>query len=124
MVKTKAIMKATVSAPEVTQKHQPPVAQHAVDGYARSLVQQGQRREDEDAGEQVEPHQVQHDETDREEHCSYQGRTGLNGDGDGKDCCQRKDGPAMKARIKVSRVDMKILNSPASTILVTNSKDE
>ncbi len=29
--------------------------------------------------------------------------------------------PAMKARITVSRVDMKILDSPASTILVTNS---
>ncbi len=29
--------------------------------------------------------------------------------------------PAMNARISVSRVDMKILDSPASTILVTNS---
>jgi len=30
--------------------------------------------------------------------------------------------PAMKARISVSRVDMKIFDSPASTILVTNSE--
>ena len=29
--------------------------------------------------------------------------------------------PAMYARISVSRVDMKIFDSPASTILVTNS---
>ena len=29
--------------------------------------------------------------------------------------------PAMNARISVSLVDMKILDSPASTILVTNS---
>ena len=29
--------------------------------------------------------------------------------------------PAMNARISVSRVDMKIFDSPASTILVTNS---
>src|SRR6185295_4437223 len=29
--------------------------------------------------------------------------------------------PAMNARIKVSRVDMNIFDSPASTILVTNS---
>jgi hypothetical protein len=30
--------------------------------------------------------------------------------------------PAIKARIKVSLVDMNILDSPASTILVTNSE--
>ena len=30
--------------------------------------------------------------------------------------------PAMYARINVSRVDMKIFDSPASTILVTNSE--
>src|SRR3954449_7386415 len=30
--------------------------------------------------------------------------------------------PAIKARITVSRVDMKTLDSPASTILVTNSE--
>jgi hypothetical protein len=30
--------------------------------------------------------------------------------------------PAMNARITVSRVDMKILDSPASTILLTNSE--
>ncbi len=30
--------------------------------------------------------------------------------------------PAMKPRIRVSRVDMKIFDSPASTILVTNSE--
>ena len=30
--------------------------------------------------------------------------------------------PAMYARMTVSRVDMKILDSPASTILVTNSE--
>jgi len=32
-----------------------------------------------------------------------------------------KIAPAMKERIRVSRVDMRILASPASTILVTNS---
>ena len=54
-------------AGEVADEHEAPVAQHAVERHARPLVDQGERTQDENAGQQVEAEQVEHAEADREQ---------------------------------------------------------
>jgi len=73
-------MKATTSAPpKLPRKRPAPVAQDAAHGHARAAVQQRQRRQHEDPGEQVETHQVEHHEAHRKQHGTHQRRAGLHG---------------------------------------------
>ncbi|MNG15720.1 hypothetical protein D3C84_995660 [compost metagenome] len=78
---------------KVTDKHQPPVAQHTAHGDARTLVQQRQWREHEYPSQQVETHQVQHREAHGEQHRTEQRGTALHRDGDRKHCGQSQNRP-------------------------------
>ncbi len=79
-------------AGEVTAEHQAPVAQDAVHGDAGTLVDQGQRAQGKNAGEQVEAEQVEQDEANREKHGADQRLAGLDRDGDRESRRQRQDG--------------------------------
>ena len=110
-----AIISATVNAPsEVTDEHQAPVAQHRPDRDAAPLVEQRERNEGEDAGEQVEAQQVEHAETHREQDCADQGLPVCTVMVTANAAASARIAPAMNARITVSRVDMNTLVSPAS----------
>jgi hypothetical protein len=92
-VQMMAIITATVSAPaKLPAEDQPPVAQDAAHGDARALVDQGQRAQREDAGQQIEAEQVEQDEADREEHGANQRLAGLHGDRDREGGGERQDG--------------------------------
>ncbi|MND76827.1 hypothetical protein D3C80_684840 [compost metagenome] len=78
-------------ASEIAGKHQAPIAQDAFHCDPGAFVQQGQWGEHEHPGQQVEAHQVEHRETDREQHSAQQCRAGLHGDGNREHCRERKD---------------------------------
>ena len=52
-------------AGEIAEEDQAPVSQDAADRHARPLVEPGERREDEHAGQQVEAQEGQHAKADR-----------------------------------------------------------
>src|SRR5690606_20530115 len=76
---------------KVAEKHPAPMTQDTRCGDTGTTIQQRKRRQHEHPGQQVEAHQVEHDEADREEGCPQQRRPGLYGDGDGKYRRQRQD---------------------------------
>ena len=89
----KAIMKATVKAPaKLPMKTRPQFRKHAAERDARPLVDQRQRREHEDASQQVEAEQIEHAEADREQQCAQDRLAGVDVDGDGEPGGQRQDG--------------------------------
>jgi hypothetical protein len=88
-----AIMTATVMrASKITNKNQTPVTQNAAHGDARTLVDQSQRTQREDASKQIEAEEIEQDEADREEHRPNQRLTSLHGNGDREGCRKRQDG--------------------------------
>ena len=95
-MKTKAISKATVSAPaKLPIKTTPQLRRMPPHGDARTLVEPGQRRQDEDAGEQVEAEQVKHAEADREEDRADQRLAGLTVTVTAKTAASARMAPAM-----------------------------
>src|SRR5690606_29159229 len=106
---------------KVAEKHPAPMTQDTRCGDTGTTIQQRQRRQHEHPGQQVEAHQVEHDEADREEGCPSSGDPVCMVMVMANTAASARIAPAMKARIRVSRTDMNSLDSPASTILETNS---
>ena len=78
-------------AAEIADEHQAPVAQHAAERHARTLVDQRQRTQHEHAGQQVEAEQIEHAEADRKQDRADDRHAGLDVDGDREGCGQRQD---------------------------------
>src|SRR5690554_1924489 len=83
---------------------------------------QGKREQEHVHNGMLEAHQVEHAEANREQHGSGQGLPVWTVTVMAKTAARARMAPAMKARIRTSRVAMETFDSPASTILVTNSE--
>jgi hypothetical protein len=78
-------------AGKIAEKHQRPVPQYAANRHARTLVEEGQGAEREDARQEIEAEQVEQAEADGKQHRSRQRLSGLHRDGDGEGRGQRQD---------------------------------
>jgi hypothetical protein len=101
-----AIMKATVSAPRKLPVNTRPQLRRMPLRCARALVQPGQRRQHEHAGQQVKAQQVEHAKAHREQHGAHQCRARHDGGRDGKHRRQRQDGARHVGADQGVRVDM------------------
>ena len=79
-------------AGEVADEHQAPIAQHAANRDAGTLIEPRQRRQHEYAGEQIEAEQIQHGEADREQQCADQRLAGIDVDRDREPRGERQNG--------------------------------